>query len=131
MFSLNASIYGSVERGLQRVDDIFKRTDDINASEKEELQRLLRKSREYSQAAMTETRHVHERTHRVNFTVYTSAADHYEVYRWLTMLVYFGWMTLVCLLLLLAIACSSKCTLLWYVQLFTSPFAYPYVLRFN
>ena len=111
--ALNASIYGSVDHGLAMIDAAFERHDDVNTSE---LARQLARSREHAQTVVSETRRVHERAHRVNFTMYTATADEYELYRWLAALVYFGWMTLICLLLLLAIACSSKCTLLWYVS---------------
>lgn len=114
MDALQENINKTARIGIDGLKSVFKAHPELNKSLHIELNTLTERALQYAKDILVNVIDINRRANRVDLSSMVRYTKEYNFFRWIGMILLFAWMMLLCLILLLGISRSSKCTLLMF-----------------
>ena len=112
--TLQENINKTVQENIDELKGVYRSHPELNRSLQVDLNTLTEKALQYAKDILVNVIDINNRASKVDLSSLVQYTKEYNFYRWIGMILLFAWMMLLCLILLLGIARSSKCTLLMF-----------------
>lgn len=112
--ALKDHINHTVQNGINKLKEVYKDHPEVNRSLQIDMNAFTEKALQYAQDILRHIIDINNKASKVSLSDLVGYTKEYNFYRWIGMIMLFAWMMLLCLILLLGIARSSKCTLLMF-----------------
>lgn len=110
--SVQKAFNSSVAEGINGIKGVYRAHEELNRSLQLELHTLTERALQYAKDIFYNIIEINHKARRVDLSDLVHDLKDYSFYRRLGMLMVLGWLMLLCLILLVGIGSSSKCTLL-------------------